>query len=67
MLRYVSVMAATLLVPALWVLGRLLARHGVLPPAAPGFGALLGAVSPFLLWYGQEARPYALWAAAGAC
>ena len=23
---------------------------------------LLGAINPFMLWYGQEARPYALWA-----
>jgi hypothetical protein len=26
------------------------------------WAALLGATSPFFLWYGQEARPYALWA-----
>lgn len=60
--RYSSVMGATLMVPALWVLARWLVRRGVLPAAAPLLAALLGAVNPFLLWYGQEARPYALWA-----
>lgn len=29
---------------------------------APLWSALLAATSPFFLWYGQEARPYALWA-----
>lgn len=61
-LRFVSAMAATLLVPVVWVLGRWLARHGVAPSSTPWWGALLAAVSPFMLWYGQEARPYALWA-----
>ena len=29
--------------------------------AASAWAALLAAISPFFLWYGQEARPYALW------
>jgi 4-amino-4-deoxy-L-arabinose transferase-like glycosyltransferase len=61
-LRFIPAMAATLLVPALYTLGRALARRGVLPGAAAGWVALLAAFSPFLLWYGQEARPYTLWA-----
>ena len=60
-LRYISAMAVTLMVPALWLLGRLFVRRGILPAAAPLLAALLAAGSPFLLWYGQEARPYALW------
>lgn len=32
------------------------------PPMTPLLAALLGAINPFLLWYGREARPYALWA-----
>lgn len=61
--RYAAAMGATLLVPSLWVLARWLVRRDVAPPAAPWLAVLLGAISPFLLWYGQEARPYALWAA----
>ena len=61
-LRFIPAMAATLLVPAIYVFGRALARRGVLPETAPGWAALLAAFSPFLLWYGQEARPYTLWA-----
>lgn len=61
-LRFGSALAATLMVPALWVLGRWLVRRGVMAPAAALLAAALGAISPFLLWYGQEARPYALWA-----
>jgi hypothetical protein len=61
--RYGAAMGATLLVPALWVLARWLVRRGAAPPLTPALGALLGAISPFMLWYGQEARPYALWAA----
>lgn len=60
--RYSSAIGATLFVPALWVLARRLVRRTVVPPAAPWLAALFGAISPFLLWYGQEARPYALWA-----
>ncbi len=61
-LRFVSAAAATLMTPALYALGRLYARRAVIPPAAALWAALLAALSPFLLWYGQEARPYALWA-----
>jgi len=61
--RYGAVMGATLLVPSLWVLARWLVRRSVAPPATPWLAVLFGAISPFMLWYGQEARPYALWAA----
>jgi hypothetical protein len=60
--RFVSAMAATLLVPILWVQARWLVRRGIAASATPWLAALLGAISPFMLWYGQEARPYALWA-----
>jgi len=60
--RYGSALAATLLVPAVWVMARWLARRTVLPTSTPLWAALLAAISPFMLWYGQEARPYALWA-----
>lgn len=61
-LRFIPTMAATLLVPMLYVWGQALVRRAVLPAAAPLWAALLAAFSPFLLWYGQEARPYTLWA-----
>jgi hypothetical protein len=61
--RYGAVLGATLLAPALWVLARWLVRRSVAPPATPWVAVLFGAISPFMLWYGQEARPYALWAA----
>ena len=35
------------------------ARRGSVPPAAPVFAALLAALNPFYLWYGQEVRMYA--------
>ena len=60
--RYGSVMASALMVAALWTLARWFARHGVAPPAAPIFAAILAAINPFMLWFGQEARPYAVWA-----
>lgn len=59
--RYASVLAATLFVPAIWVLACWCVRRQLAPPATPWFAALLAATSPFLLWFGQEARPYALW------
>ena len=57
-LRFASVLAGVLLVPLLYVTGRRLfaERAGLL-------AALLGAVSPFLVWYSQEARMYTLLAA----
>ena len=58
-LRLPAVAAATLFVPICWALARRLVRRGCLPPAAPAFAALLAAVSPFYLWYGQEVRMYA--------
>ncbi|MCC9077564.1 glycosyltransferase family 39 protein [Litorilinea aerophila] len=61
-LRFPSVMAATLLVPVLWALGRRLVARGVLAAGSAEWAALLAALNPFFLWYGQEARPYALWA-----
>lgn len=60
--RYASALAATLFVPAIWGLARWFVRRQLAPPATPWFAALLAATSPFLLWFGQEARPYALWA-----
>ena len=61
-LRFVPAMAATLLVPSVWAFARRLQRGDAFPPSSPYWAALLAAVSPFFLWYGQEARPYALWA-----
>jgi hypothetical protein len=58
-LRLPAVAAALLLVPGCWAFARRLARRGVLPPSAPAFGALLAAMNPFYLWYGQEVRMYA--------
>src|SRR3954447_706776 len=52
--RAPSIVAGTLVVPALYALGRELydRRTGVA-------AALLGTVAPLLVWYGQEARGYA--------
>lgn len=61
-LRYVAAMAATLLAPTSYVLARALIRRGVLPAMTDRWTVLLAASHPFFLWYGQEARPYALWA-----
>ncbi len=57
-LRFPSVMASTLIVPVVWSLARRLKRCGVLPPGAPAWAAILAAISPFYLWYGQEVRMY---------
>lgn len=59
-LRFPSVAIATLLVPAAWLLARLLVRRRVLPVGAPLWAALLAAVNPFYLWYGHEVRMYTL-------
>ena len=59
-LRFPSVAAATLLVPAMWTLACLLVRRGVLPASAPSWAVLLAAVNPFYLWYGREVRMYSL-------
>lgn len=61
-LRFPSVMAVTLLVPGLWTFARLFVRRGLMAVTTPWWAALLAAAHPFYLWYGQEARPYALWA-----
>ncbi|MEZ4609551.1 MAG: glycosyltransferase family 39 protein [Caldilineaceae bacterium] len=55
-LRFVSVMAATLLVPVTWTFTRLLARRQIVP-AAGAVGCPLAATSPFFLWYGQGRGP----------
>ena len=63
MLRFVSAAAATtLMVPVAYAFAALYVRRGVFPRMAPFWAALMATVSPFLLWFGQEARPYALWA-----
>jgi len=54
-LRFLSVAASVLLVPLLWATGRRL-----LGQEAGLLAALVGAVSPMFLWYGQEARMYTL-------
>lgn len=60
-LRFPSVLCATLLVPLVYALGvRLRGR------ATGRVAALLAALSPFHLWYAQEARPYAMVAALSA-
>ena len=54
-LRYLSLVAAVLLVPLLYVTGRRLVDEW-----AGLAAAALGALSPMYLWYGQEARMYTL-------
>ena len=58
-LRFPAVIAATLLVPAAWALSRRLTCAGSLPRSVPTWVALLVAVNPFYLWFGQEVRMYA--------
>ena len=58
-LRLPAAMAATLLVPALWSLARLFERRQVAFAGTALAAALLAALSPFHLWYGQEVRMYA--------
>lgn len=54
-LRFMSLASVVLIVPLLYIAGkRLLGRRVGLAAAA------LGALSPMYLWYGQEARMYAL-------
>ncbi len=54
-LRILSVFANVATVPLLYALAR-----RWLAPSAGALAALLGALSPFYVWYAQEARPYAL-------
>ena len=61
-LRFVSVMAATLVVPLTWSCIRYFVRHDIFLPSTPYWSAYLTALNAFFLWYGQEARPYMLWA-----
>jgi mannosyltransferase len=62
MLRFPSVWAATLIVPTVWVLAKLLVRQRAAPPTTAYWAILLASASPFYLWYGQEVRMYMLWA-----
>lgn len=61
-LRLPSVMAATFLIPLVWIWGKRLTVWQVAAPSVPYWAALIAAAHPYYLWYGQEARPYALWA-----
>ncbi len=60
-LRFVSLCAATLFVPVIWGFARFLARKRLVPQGTRFWAAALATLNPFILWYGQEARPYALW------
>jgi mannosyltransferase len=60
--RLLSVFAGILYLPAIYVLGkRLLSQRVAL------LASLLAALSPFLVWYSQEARMYALVATLSVC
>ena len=59
-LRFPSAAFAALLVPLLYAMGVRLRG-----PRAGLLGALFGALSPFYLWYAQEARMYTMVAALG--
>lgn len=61
-LRFVAVMAATALIPMVAIFAQALTRKHIVYPTTPYWAGLLAAISPFFLWYGQEARPYSLWA-----
>jgi uncharacterized membrane protein len=54
-LRFFSVIANIATIPLVYALARRWLGH-----AAALIAALLGALSPFYVWYAQEARPYAL-------
>jgi 4-amino-4-deoxy-L-arabinose transferase-like glycosyltransferase len=56
-MRLLPALLGTLLVPATWA-----AARETLPRRSALIAALLVAVSPLLVWYSQEARPYALFA-----
>lgn len=62
-LRYVSALAAALFTAGVYLWARWLERRDLAPAATAWWATALAAVNPFMLWYGQEARPYALWAA----
>ncbi len=54
-LRYLSVLMGVLLIPLIFALGAKIANRRV-----GTLAALLTALNPFLIWYSQEARMYAL-------
>jgi 4-amino-4-deoxy-L-arabinose transferase-like glycosyltransferase len=58
-LRLPAAFAATLLVPALWSVARLFERRRIALPTTAAWAALLAALSPYHLWFGQEVRMYA--------
>lgn len=62
-LRYGSALAATIFTAGVYLWARWLEQRALAPESAAWWATLLAAVNPFMLWYGQEARPYALWAA----
>jgi mannosyltransferase len=53
--RFSSLLAGTLAVPLTWVVGRRMAGR-----ATGAIGAALVALSPYLVWYAQELKMYAL-------
>jgi 4-amino-4-deoxy-L-arabinose transferase-like glycosyltransferase len=57
--RYLSAVASTLAIPLLAGVAYRLFRHGVTALVAAG----LAAVSPYYVWYGQDAKMYPLYAA----
>ena len=54
--RFLSVVFGTLVVAALYVFGRALGTE-----RTGSIAAMMGAFSPFLVYYSQEARVYSLW------
>ena len=60
-LRFISLFAASLVVPAVWGFARFLTSKKLVPPGTAVWATALASLNPFILWYGQEARPYALW------
>ncbi len=65
-LRFLSLLCATLLVPVIYGFARFLEAKSLVPRYTGYWAAGLAALNPFVLWYGQEARPYALWILASA-
>ena len=62
-LRYASALTATLFTAGVYLWARWLERRALAPASTSWWATMLAAINPFMLWYGQEARPYALWAA----
>jgi 4-amino-4-deoxy-L-arabinose transferase-like glycosyltransferase len=58
-LRFPSLFAGVLIVPALWVLARRLFGHDLAGRIAALAAAALAAISPLYVYYSQEARMYA--------